>query len=105
MHIISGLKKRCLGPATAGEVATGEAHSMFAAKKPTVKELREAESRQERSRRGITVIIFLLLPLKKNCCYRLFNGFFGELLVNRGLTTEAAPRSTHHTSKPHVARF
>jgi hypothetical protein len=43
MHIISGLKKRCLGPATAGEAATGEAHSMFAAKKRTAKELREAE--------------------------------------------------------------
>ena len=43
MHIISSLKKRCLGPSTAGEAATGEAHSKFVAKKPNAKELREAE--------------------------------------------------------------
>ena len=43
MHIISGLKKRCLGLDAAGEAATGEAHSFFAAKKPTAKEMREAE--------------------------------------------------------------
>ena len=43
MHIISGLKKRCLSLVTAGEAATGEAQSMFVAKKPTAKELREAE--------------------------------------------------------------
>ncbi len=43
MRVILGLKKRCLGPATAGEAATGEAHSMVSSKKPTAKELREAE--------------------------------------------------------------
>ena len=52
MHIISVLKKRCLGPATAGEAAMGEAHSMFAAKKPNAKELREAvkEAGEEQER-------------------------------------------------------
>ena len=70
MHIISGLKKRCLGPAVAGEPATGEAPSIPVAKKPTAKEMREMETQageeQERDLREN----FLLLPLKKNCCYR-----------------------------------
>ena len=45
MHIITGLKKRCLGPATACAAATGEVPSVSAAKKPTAnKELREAEN-------------------------------------------------------------
>ena len=41
MHIISGLKKRCLCPANVGAAATGEAPSVSAAKKPTAKEMRE----------------------------------------------------------------
>ncbi len=47
MHIISGLKKRYLGPATACAAATGEAPSVSAAKKPTAKEMREAENQAE----------------------------------------------------------
>jgi len=39
MHIISGLKKRCLGPASVSAAATEEAKP--AAKKPTAKEIRE----------------------------------------------------------------
>ena len=69
IHIISGLKKRCLGPTTAGEAATGEAHSMFAAKKNRLRRsCARRKSKPERSMRGITVRIFLLLPQKKNCC-------------------------------------
>ncbi len=39
MHIISGFKKRCLGPASAGAAATGEAASMPATEKSTAKEI------------------------------------------------------------------
>ena len=47
MHIISGLKKRCLDPGTAFAEATGEAPSVSAAKKPIAKEMREAEKQAE----------------------------------------------------------
>jgi len=43
MHIISGLKKRCYAPANVSVAATTEAPSVSAAKKPTAKEIREAE--------------------------------------------------------------
>ena len=39
LHIISGLEKRCLGPAIVSAAATGEAKP--AAKKLTAKEIRE----------------------------------------------------------------
>ena len=45
MHIISGLKERCLGPSSAVAAATGEAPLVSAAKKPTAKEMREEEIR------------------------------------------------------------
>ena len=47
MHIITGLKKRCLGPVIAYAAATGEAPLVSAAKKPTVKEIRGAETQAE----------------------------------------------------------
>ena len=45
MHIISGFKKHYLGPAIVGAAAIGEVRLVSAAKKPTAKEMREAEIR------------------------------------------------------------
>ncbi len=39
MHIISGLKKRCLAPSTAPAAAIEEAPTMSSAKMPTAKEM------------------------------------------------------------------
>ena len=57
MHIISGLKKRCLGPASTVASATGEAPSVSSAKKPTAKEMREEEirARLEQTRKNIAL--------------------------------------------------
>ena len=58
MHIISGLKKRCLGPttATAGEVATGGAPSIPATKKQTAKEMREIREAENQATERRTLV-------------------------------------------------
>jgi hypothetical protein len=55
MHIISGLKKRCLGPPIVRAAAIGEAPTVVPAKKPTGKEMREAEIREgiEQTRKNL----------------------------------------------------
>ena len=59
MHIISGLKKRCLAPSTAPAAATGEAPTVSAAKKPTGNEGDVVWNRVRR---------YLLLLLNGNFC-------------------------------------
>ena len=67
MHIITSIKKRRLGSATACAAATGEAPSVSVAQKPTAKEMRGAEKQAEEMQESRNK---LLLPLKRNCCYR-----------------------------------
>ncbi len=50
MHVISGLKKRCLAPSIA--VAAHIAVAKPAAKKPTATEMREAEKHDAREQAG-----------------------------------------------------
>ena len=71
MHIISGLKKHCLGPANVGAAATGEAPSMSVAKKPVAKEMCEAENQAKEEQKRVQELATatakneLLLQLKK----------------------------------------
>ncbi len=55
MHIISGLKKRCLGPPIVRAAAKGEEPTVSAAKKSTAKEMVEDEirARIEQTRKNL----------------------------------------------------
>jgi len=66
-HIISGFKKRYLGPTFAGAAATGEAPSMPATKKLTSKEMCEAK---KHAREEQTLHLFI-----EACIYLFFEVF------------------------------
>ncbi len=60
MHIIPGFKKRFHCPTIVDAAVTGEAPSVSASKKPTAKEMREAENhaRIEMNRKNLALVVF-----------------------------------------------